>query len=78
MVCSPQVVTEKVGHNITRPRHMSQGKNWCFTINNWTEEEFQLLQDIEVQYLVVGKEVGENLTPHLQGYVQLKKKLRTG
>lgn len=53
---------------------MSRAKNWCFTLNNYTDEEYQAVLDCGnnprlVEYLVVGKEVGDNGTPHLQGYV---------
>lgn len=44
-------------------------KTWCFTLNNWTEEEYAAAQALEHTRLVIGKEVGENGTPHLQGAV---------
>lgn len=51
----------------------SQGKRWCFTLNNYTEGERQALADLcdspHVSYAVVGREVGENNTPHLQGFI---------
>lgn len=52
--------------------------NWCFTLNNWTEEEYSYL----VSYLssnssyIIGKEIGEEGTPHLQGWFCLHKKKR--
>lgn len=53
---------------------------WCFTLNNYDDESIQLLQTQltadNCTYAVVGKEVGESGTPHLQGYVHLKKKIR--
>lgn len=53
------------------PRIQSIAKNWCFTINNYTDEEYQgVLQSLRstTKYFVIGKEVGDSGTPHLQGY----------
>lgn len=44
-------------------------KNWCFTLNNYTSEEEQLVQQIDCRYLIYGREVGQQLTPHLQGTI---------
>ena len=56
----------------------SQAKNWCFTINNYTAEDLGIfpIADQEVQYCTYGKEVGEDGTPHLQGYIQFTKRKR--
>lgn len=52
-----------------------QGKYWCWTLNNPTVEEHQVLEllDLEplVQYLVFQKEQGLQGTPHFQGYLEL-------
>lgn len=41
----------------------------CFTLNNYTEDEYQSICNLECVYLVVGKETGESGTPHLQGFI---------
>lgn len=48
-------------------------RNYCFTLNNYTEV---LIQNISViankfRYICYEKEVGEQGTPHLQGYFEL-------
>lgn len=60
---------------MTEPK---QSKYWCFTINNWSEEERVTCMKLDCSYMVFGEEVGEEGTPHLQGYVEFDSMKRTG
>lgn len=53
-------------------------RNYCFTVNNWTEEDQIYLRDIKapVRGITWGREVGESGTPHLQGYVEFFRPMR--
>ena len=48
-----------------------KSKHWCFTINNWTIADGKSIEDAKstMQYIVCGREIGEDGTPHMQGYV---------
>lgn len=57
----------------------SPAKKWCFTLNNYSESEYNDLIDYfssKCSSFIIGKEKGESGTPHLQGYFCLKDKLR--
>lgn len=57
-----------------------QSKYWCFTLNNYTQAQVNIIRDsIELEqftYVCFGFEVGESGTPHLQGYLECKKRYR--
>ena len=62
-----------------RKKQVSPSKRWCFTLNNWTEDQLSAIVrecDEFCAIAIIGKEVGESGTPHLQGYVEFKIKQR--
>lgn len=60
----------------------TQGRRFCFTLNNPTDGERELISNTSegeiLRMLVVGDEVGEEGTPHLQGYLEVSKRMRFG
>lgn len=59
---------------------ISCAKYWCFTLNNWTENEYNMILEqcnsSKFQYSI-GKEICPTTgTPHLQGFIKFKEKIR--
>lgn len=48
-----------------------KAKHWCFTLNNPTDEDYQIVSCLPARalYMCYGEERGEGGTPHFQGYV---------
>lgn len=59
---------------------MSRAKHWCFTINNYTSEIEDAIKlaftNGNLEYVIYGREIGEEGTPHLQGFVSFKERIR--
>lgn len=47
-----------------------RSRGWCLTLNNYTEAEYDELVSSDSVYKIIGKEVGEEGTPHLQAFIQ--------
>jgi len=47
-----------------------RGRNWCFTLNNYTDEQVSIIKCIDCKYICFGFEVAPTTgTPHLQGCI---------
>ena len=68
-----------LGNTTPTPRRINASKRWCFTLNNYNQEDIDHLNshgsDVS-DFLIFSEEVGESGTPHLQGYIEFKKKTR--
>lgn len=63
----------------TKTPQISPSKRWIFTLNNHTKDEVDLIVPIfenKCCLFVIGNEVGELGTPHLQGYCEFNTKVR--
>jgi len=52
--------------------HASKFRGWCFTLNNYNDADQEQLNTVIrtlARYVIYGREVGQDGTPHLQGYV---------
>lgn len=69
-----------LGNSETKTAKRPEGIRWVLTWNNYKEEDLKefgdKLNDISKGY-ILGREIGENGTPHIQGYIELKKKMRS-
>jgi hypothetical protein len=64
-------------YTLIMAKRTTLARNWCFTVNNYTEQDVICLDNIDCEYIIYGKEKGEKQdTPHLQGYIQMKRKMR--
>jgi hypothetical protein len=71
------------GNTITSPSpkkpQISPAKLWCFTLNNYTEEDISECSSkfsLVCKSCIFSREMGESMTPHLQGFCEFKVKCR--
>lgn len=72
-------VVPEGGSTITPSGRINPGKNWCFTLNNYTEDDIGAMVPRFhkiCKKFYFAKEVGESGTPHLQGTCEFTKKVR--
>lgn len=69
-------ITGGLGGNSISPKREPSSRGWCFTVNNYTIDDYEKIKgwlsqchsnNNDFKY-IMGKEVGASGTPHLQGW----------
>lgn len=74
-------VTEAGGNTKLQPRQ-NYAKKWCFTWNNyenendWKNKLISRIGTVGTDFFIIGQEVGSRGTNHLQGYIEFKNRTR--
>jgi len=81
MASADSSVSSVEGGNTISPstKQIAPAIRWCFTLNNYKNEDISSIElcfRSHSKFCIIGDEVGENGTPHLQGYVEFSKKIR--
>lgn len=79
VVLSPAVRSLYSEEDHVVPVEGCRSRAWVGTLNNYTLQEYSVLVDFaknRCTYSIIGKEVGDNGTPHLQFYLYATNKLR--
>lgn len=70
-------IVDLVGNTKTKSKQDSPALHWIGTINNYTEEDKEILNSSkELNIVVAQTEIGENKTKHIQFYIKLNNKKR--
>ena len=62
-----------------KKKRITQTKRWCFTLNNYTEDDVKIMRGASgatFKKFIFSREIGESGTPHLQGFFESLKKCR--
>ena len=54
---------------------MTTSRGWSITINNYEQSDYDALTADKFDYLIIGKEIGEQGTPHLQCFMYKETKI---
>jgi len=80
MVETGSVGSVEEGNTISSSKaRIAPSIRWIMVLNNWTNEELTSIGSImnkNCKFAILGSEVGELGTPHLQGYFEFKNKAR--
>lgn len=71
--------SQEVSSAVEGNTKLQRARRWCFTLNNYTNEDLSQLSKYFEQttdFYIIGKEIGESGTPHLQGYFERKQQVR--
>ena len=64
-----------------KKKRVNQSVKWCFTFHNYTKKDIENLNgDIGAKFVIFSEELGGGgvgKNPHLQGYIEFKKKDET-
>jgi len=61
------------------PRYKMVSRSFCFTLNNYDallDFEYPIVKEPKLRYAIYSEEVGEEGTPHLQGYMEFNEPVR--